>query len=154
MTIVEVLTPLLGSWQGVNKLRLLPTDEYQESTACATVSVTAQQLVTIAYTWADGDNPQDGLLLLGSSSDPEGVTSVWVDSFHSAPAWMNLPGDIGDDGVIRLTGSYAAPTGPDWGWQVHIATGTDGWSITMHNVVPGEAAYQAVETAFDRRGDC
>ena len=154
MTIVEVLTPLLGSWQGVNKLRLLPTDEYQESTACATVSVTAQHLVTIAYTWADGGKPQDGLFLLGGTSDPNGATAVWVDSFHSAPAWMTLPGDIGGDGLIRLIGSYGAPTGPDWGWQVHIAPGTDGWSITMHNVVPGEAPYQAVETTFDRRGDC
>lgn len=154
MRIVEHLAPLLGSWHGVNRLRMLPTDEYRESAAGATVSVTAREFVTIAYTWADGDKPQNGLLLLGGSSDPEGVTAVWVDSWHSAPTWMNLSGGIGDDGVIRLNGSYAAPPGPDWGWQIHIDSGGgDGGRITMHNVVPGVAAYQAVETVYDRRGE-
>jgi hypothetical protein len=154
MKLVECVAPFLGRWQGVNRLRLLPTDEYQESVASATVSVTAKELVTITYTWADGAEPQDGLLLLGGTSDPEGVAAVWVDSWHSAPAWMNLPGTIGADRVIRLTGSYAAPTGPDWSWQIHIDSGVgNGGTITMHNVVPGEAPYQAVETVYDRRAE-
>lgn len=154
MKVVECSAPFLGSWQGVNRMRMLPTDDYQESIARATVSVAAKEFVTIAYSWADGDEPQNGLLLLGSTSDPEGVAAVWVDSWHSAPTWMNLSGDIGDDGVIRLTGSYAAPPGPDWGWQIDIDPGGgNGGRITMHNVMPGEAAYQVVETVFDRRGE-
>ncbi|MGH8776265.1 MAG: DUF1579 family protein [Jiangellaceae bacterium] len=154
MKLVEQVAPFLGSWQGVNRLRMLPTDEYQESAAGATVSITAQDFVTIAYVWADGDTPQNGLLLLASSSDPDGVTAVWVDSWHSAPTWMTLAGNIGDDSVIRLTGSYAAPPGPDWGWQIHIDSGGgDGGRVTMHNVMPGRAAYQVVETVYDRRGE-
>jgi hypothetical protein len=124
------------------------------SAASATVSVTARDFVTIAYTWSDGDAPQSGLLLLGGTSDPEGAMAVWLDSWHSAPAWMTLSGNVGDDDVVGPTGSYAAPPGPDWGWQIHIDPG-DGKSgrITMHNVMPGEAAYEAVEVTYDRQGE-
>lgn len=152
MKIVECLAPFMGSWQGINRLRMLPTDEYRDSVASATVRTTAREFVTIAYTWAEGDEPQDGLLLLGGTPDPSAATAVWVDSWHSGPAWMNLSGTIGDDGVVRLAGSYAAPPGPDWGWQIHLEPGDGhGGRITMHNVVPGEAAYQAVEVICDRR---
>lgn len=150
MTIVEALIPLLGSWQGVNRLRLLPTDEYRESVAGATVSVSAQHFVTIAYTWAEEGMPQDGVILL-AGKEPSDVAAVWIDSWHSAPTWMTFTGAIDDDGVIRLSGSYPAPEGPDWGWQIHIESGGDAGRITMHNVVPGEAPYQAVETVYDRR---
>ena len=67
MSVVDHLAPMLGSWQGTNRLRLMPTDEYQSSAATATVAVTAARFVSIAYTWSDGDTPQDGLLLIGGT---------------------------------------------------------------------------------------
>ena len=73
MSVVDHLTPLLGRWQGTNRLRLMPTDDYQASTATATIAVTAVRFVSIAYTWSDGDAPQDGLLLLaGEASTADG----------------------------------------------------------------------------------
>ncbi|WP_412542807.1 hypothetical protein R8Z50_10070 [Longispora sp. K20-0274] len=186
MRIVERLAPFVGDWQGVNRLRLMPTDEYRESPATATVSVTAGEFVTVAYTWVEDGKPQNGLMLLGGVPAPadgaagsadagagpvEGVagettggpgeaaggpgeaTVVWVDSWHTGPTWMTLSGPVGDDGVVRLTGSYPAPSGPDWGWQIHIDPGHgDGGVITMHNMVPGKPAYQVVEIACDRPG--
>jgi hypothetical protein len=75
--------------------------------------------------------------------------AVWVDSFHSGPEWMNFAGDIGDDGVVRLTGWYAAPSGPDWGWQIHVEPGEgNGGRVTMHNMVPGHEPYQVVEAVY------
>lgn len=181
MKIVECMAPFTGSWQGHNRMRIMPTDEYQESDSSATVTVTAREFVTIEYTWAHEDKPQSGLLLLGSgpergsddgtgdgmgSDDGEtgaasasgvasgtGAAAVWVDSFHSGPEWLNLAGDIGDDGVIRLTGWYAAPPGPDWGWQIHIDPGDgNGGRITMNNLVPGHDPYQVVEAMYRREG--
>jgi hypothetical protein len=149
MTIVELFEPLMGGWRGVNRLRLMPTDEYKESVAGATVGVTAKGFVSIAYTWSEGDEPQDGLLLLGATSDPEGATAVWVDSWHSGASWMDLSGPI-EEGVARLAGSYAAPTGPDWGWQIHVEPAAR--RIAMYNVVPGSDPYEAVEIAYDARG--
>ena len=53
--------------------------------------------------------------------------------------------------VLRLNGSYAAPTGPDWGWQIHLHPGEgEGGRNTMHNFVPGEGPYQVVELVLGR----
>lgn len=170
MNIVECLAPLSGSWQGRNLMRFMPTDEYQESGSTATVKATARDFVTLEYTWSYEGQPQNGLLLLGSgpkadvgpTSDGTGasgarpsenhVEAVWVDSFHSTPTWLTLSGTVDDDGVVRLTGSYPAPEGPDWGWQIHIDPGDgNGGRMTMHNVVPGYDPYQAVEATYLRK---
>ncbi|MBP1135151.1 hypothetical protein JOE31_001383 [Arthrobacter sp. PvP023] len=174
MKIVECLAPFTGTWQGHNRMRIMPTDEYQESVSAATVAVTAKDFVTVEYTWAHEGQPQNGLLLLGSgpasrggpggeataageappsdASSGPGATAVWVDSFHSGPEWLTLSGNIGGDGVVRLTGSYPAPEGPDWGWQIHIEPGDgNGGRITMHNVVPGHDPYQVVEATYRRQ---
>jgi hypothetical protein len=150
MDIVRFGTPLLGSWNGENRLRLRPTDEYQASAATATVSVTATHFVSIAYTWSDGQSPQQGLLLLaGGGTEAEPATAVWVDSWHTGRALMQFSGTVGDDGILRLSGSYPASTGPDWGWHIHVDPGTGG-RITMHNVVPGMDPYQVVELTLER----
>ncbi|MEK0155027.1 DUF1579 family protein [Arthrobacter oryzae] len=152
MQIVECLAPFAGTWQGHNRMRFMPTDEYQESVSAATVAVTAKDFVTIEYTWAHEGQPQNGLLLLGSGpgEDP-GATAVWVDSFHATPQWLTLSGTI-DDGVVRLACTYPAPEGPDWGWQIHIEPGHgNGGRITMHNLVPGHDPYQVVEATYRRQ---
>ena len=150
MDIVKYVTPLLGSWQGKNRSRIMPTDDYKDSAATATVEVTAAHFASIAYTWSDGASPQEGLLLLaGSVPDAPPATAVWVDSWHTGRALMQYSATVGADGVRRLNGSYAAPTGPDWGWQIHIHPGESA-RITMHNIVPGEDPYQVVELALDR----
>jgi hypothetical protein len=145
MDIVEFMTPLMGTWKGVNRLRLMPTDDYQDSPATAEVSQTAKGFVSVAYTWFDGNEPQDGLLLIGGKSGPD---AVWVDSWHSGGSWMIFSGSI-DDGVLKLTGSYPAQSGPDWGWHIHFEPGNgEGGKMTMHNVVPGAEPYQVVEATY------
>lgn len=148
MTIADHLAPVLGSWQGTNRLRLMPTDDYQSSSATATVGVTAQRFVSIAYTWFDGDAPQDGLLLIGGDATADGATAVWVDSWHTGPTWMTFSGGLDDSGDLLLRGSYPAPPGPDWGWNIHVRA-RDG-VVTMDNVMPGEAPYQVVELTLRR----
>lgn len=148
MRIVERFSAFLGDWSGVNRLRLLPTDDYRESPATATVAVTAGQFITVAYTWAEEGEPQDGLLLIGGANESDDASAVWVDSWHASAAWMTFTGAVHDDGVVRLLGSYAAPPGQDWGWHIHVDPAHA--RITMHNIVPGEEPYQVVELALDR----
>lgn len=151
MRIVECLAPFVGQWQGIHRQRILPTDEFVASDATASVTVTAREYVSLAYTWSDGDAPQEGLLLLSGGDGPEGVAAVWLDSFHASPTWMLFAGTVGEDGVVRLTGSYAAPEGPDWGWQILVAPREGGGGrMTMLNLVPGEEPYEAVDAVYDR----
>ena len=143
MSVVDHLAPLFGSWQGTNLLRLMPTDDYQSSPATATVGVTALRFVSVAYTWADGDAPQDGLILIGGTADE--ASAVWVDSWHTGPTWMSFTGGVEDD-ELRLNGTYPAEEGPDWGWQIHVRPRDA--VLTMHNIVPGSEPYQVVELAL------
>jgi hypothetical protein len=143
MSVVDRLAPLLGTWQGTNRLRLMPTDDYQASGATATVVGTAARFVSIAYTWFDSDAPQDGLLLLGGEATADGAQAVWVDSWHTGPTWMSFTGGVDDSGELRLEGSYPADSGPDWGW--HIRVRPQDATIAMDNVVPGHEPYQVVE---------
>ena len=146
MSIVDHLTPLSGSWQGTNRLRLMPTDDYQASEATARVGVTAARFVSVAYTWSDGDAPQDGLLLIGGDTSAGSAQAVWVDSWHTGPTWMSFVGGVDDTGELRLEGSYPAESGPDWGWHIHVRP--QDATITMHNVVPGHEPYQVVELSL------
>ena len=148
MSVVDHLSPLRGHWHGTNRLRLMPTDDYQASTATAAIAVTAVRFVSIAYTWSDGDAPQDGLILVGGDADS--ASGVWQDSWHTGPTWMTFSGGIGQDDVLRLTGSYPAESGPDWGWHIHIRP--QDATITMHNLVPGQEPYQDVELTLERVG--
>ncbi|WP_315096670.1 DUF1579 family protein [uncultured Cellulomonas sp.] len=150
MSIVDHLAPLQGSWRGTNLLRLMPDDEYQSSAATASVGVTAVRFGSIAYTWSDGGSPQDGLLLLAGDATADGASAVWVDSFHTGPSWMTFSGGV-VDGVLRLVGSYPAPPGPDWGWEIHVRP--QDAVLTMHNVVPGHEPYQVVELALQPDGE-
>lgn len=136
MTIVETLGPLLGVWRGTNRLRLLPTDEFSQSAATATVTVAARRFVTVSYSWSDGDKPQDGMMLLGEDA------MVWVDSWHCPEDWMQLPRRPDDDGVVRFAGTYEK----EWGWLIHLEPAAA--KITMLNVPPGHPPYPAVEMAF------
>ena len=136
MTIVETLGPLLGGWSGTNRLRLLPTDDFQQSAATATVSVTARQFVTVAYTWSDGDKPQDGLMLIGENG------LVWADSWHTPEAWMEFSREPDDGGVVSFSGVYEK----EWGWLIHLEPAAA--KITMQNVPPGQSPYEVVEIAL------
>jgi hypothetical protein len=137
----------MGNRSGVNRFRLMPTDEYAESTATVAVATVAGAFVTVTYTWAADGVAQDGLVLLNSAADSDRVDAVWVDSFHSSPTWLALSGEAGaSDQPLVLTGSYPAPTGPDWGWQILLHP--DGL-ISMNNLVPGHEPYRVVELVAD-----
>lgn len=155
MKITEYLAPLLGAWQGTNGMRLMPTDDYEQSPAGAEIAVTAKSFVTINYTWATEGQTRDGLLLLSDSPEPDsvhlGVKAIWADSWHSSPAWMSFTGTRNGNGLLCLEESYPAPAGPDCGWQIQIDPGAGVNSrITMHNLVPGHPAYQVVELTLQR----
>ena len=140
---------LLGTRSGTNKLWLAPGEPVRESECTATVERVGQgQFLMIRYTWSWEGAPQDGLLLV--ALEKRDVPAVWTDSWHMARNLMMCTVDDTGDDVLSVSGSYAAPTGPDWGWRIEVRPEADGWALRMYNIPPGESELPAVEAIFTR----
>lgn len=164
MSIPANLGTLTGDWTGPNHLWLDPTQPAQTSPSNLSIQKTAQgQFLLLQYSWSFEETPQDGLLVLGQASG-EGATVTWLDSFHTAERCMifqevadipaDAPADIPASSPAQVTvkGSYAAPEGPDWGWQIALAPQVDGtFKIIMHNISPEGEMFLAVEATYTRK---
>jgi len=151
MTIPAALAALAGQWTGTNHVWLDPSKPSRDSATTLSVATAAQgRFVTLQYTWADEGQPQDGLLVLGQT--PDGVArATWIDSWHMGDLYLVLTGALDAAGRASLKGSYAATSGPDWGWQIAVAALPDGrLQIVMHNVTPDGEAQLAVEATYAR----
>jgi hypothetical protein len=149
--VLSRLAELKGQWSGASQLWLAPGQPARVSETTATVADAGQgRFVTLAYTWADKDKPQDGLLVIGFEQSRGVVTAYWLDSWHMSDKVMLCEGTVGDDGAIEVAGAYAAPPDPDWGWTIRIEPGDESFRLLMHNVSPGGEAALAVEAVFRR----
>lgn len=153
MTALAELTTLIGRWQGANHLWLTPQESVRISESTAEISAIAhEQFTELRYTWADEGKPQQGWLVLGRAPKNAAIQAVWFDTWHMAHQFMVCAGNADDKGVVRIQGSYAAPPGPDWGWQITIEPqGKDAFRFLMHNITPEGEKFLAVEVAFSRQ---
>ncbi|MPV35904.1 DUF1579 family protein [Georgenia subflava] len=136
------LAHLVGSWQGTNAFRMMPTDDFHEAPATATVTTAAGGYgVVLAYTWAHPeDGRQEGILLVGSPEPgQQSVDVAWGDSWHQRPAVTLLSGTL-SDGALEVTTDY----GGGWRWTIAIG-GTSTLRITMDNVIPPEQATEDIQ---------
>ncbi len=131
---------LAGTWHGTNGFRMMPTDEFHDAPATATLTTAAGgQAVVVTYTWVHPDDgPQEGVLLLGSPDEHQAVTAAWVDSWHQHPAVLMLAG-VATDGRLEVTADY----GGGWLWTIAVE-GDVALRLTMLNVVPPEQATDEV----------
>jgi len=146
------LIELEGGWMGVNHLWLTPDSEAIVTEAEARVDLEAQgTFLTIRYTWVYADVIQEGLLLIGCEQNSDRVRAAWLDSWHYADQMMYCQGKRNEDGSLSVAGSYAAPSGPDWGWWISLHALKDNlFKIVMHNVPPDGEAVLAVEILLER----
>lgn len=156
MSVVESCQEALGTWMGTNRLRLKPDDPYRDSESTATVALAARRIVTVAYTWVEEGEPQDGLVAVGDGGAANEAVGIWIDSWHQKPRWMELEGTV-EDGVIRLLGDYAEGQA---GWRITLDPSGESLRMTMDNILPesmvgiegeGTIDYQAVEATYARR---
>lgn len=153
MPALTQLTDLIGKWQGENHLWLYPGDPVHLSESLAEISPVFQgQFSELCYTWAEGRKSQEGRMLLGQMPDSETIQAVWFDTWHMANQFMVCQGGVDAGGVVQVKGAYAAPPGPDWGWQITIEPqGKDQFRFLMHNITPEGESFLAVETIYTRR---
>jgi hypothetical protein len=152
MSIDQKLTGMVGSWKGTNRLHVPWMEEkLKESDSSATVrSKMNGQFLSIEYTWAYDGEPQEGLLIIGCDRKSDAVQAVWTDSWHSKDVLMLCNGTRKTDGTISVTGSYAVPDHPDWGWRTEIIPGDEKFRYAMYNISPEGDEEIAVETDFTR----
>jgi hypothetical protein len=153
MTIPVSVSNLVGNWRGANRLWLFPTDPVRESETTMVVSQAAQgRFVTFQYSWAYEGVPQDGLLVVSVDPNLDVKQAFWIDSWHMQDKIMQCHGTVGVQGEISLKGSYPAPPGPDWGWQIDVTLKQDGrLFLVMHNITPEGNSLLTVEAAYSRK---
>jgi len=117
-----------GSWEGINTLWLQYPNDPQESAATAVVSPGR-----VEYTWSYKGDPQTGTFEF--SGGGERLDAQWTDSWHSKEAMAC--GGAERDGVVKVTGTYAAGEGPDWSWRTEFRLDApDKLNIKMYNILP------------------
>lgn len=143
---------LVGDWRAISRLWLSPDDPVRESESLAAIrAVGRDQFNELEYSWAFDDRPQVGRLILGQDPGSHAVKAVWFDSWHMKNDFMVCLGGVDPTGVVAVKGEYAAPPGPNWGWEILIEPDAQGgFSLSMYNIPPNGEPELAVEARYTR----
>lgn len=148
-----MLSTLTGAWEATNQLWFMPGTPVHESASTLQVAPVVGDAVTmLRYTWShDGASHEGVMLIRDVSTTPPHM--VWYDSFHTGGTFMVLGNGTRTDAHLAATGSYAAPTGPDWGWRIEVHTSEPGVLLVRHyNILPDGQEALAVEARYTRQG--
>lgn len=153
MSIPGALSGTVGQWSGANKLWFMPSEPAFDSETRAEVSLAAGgHFLALRYEWAHEGTPHQGFLLIGEDTSAGRCDAAWVDSFHNSHRLVPCTGPLSTDGVLRATGSYPAPPGPDWGWRIELSVPQpDALLLRMFNIMPDGQEALAVEATYARR---
>jgi hypothetical protein len=145
----ERLRRLAGDYTGVTRTWLDPAAAPDESTATLHVeSIFGGRWLRFEHRGSVMGKPHEGEALLGFHIDEGRFEHCWVDSFHTGSAMMWSKGEAHEDGVIRVTGSYAA--GPErWGWRTEFHLG-EALEVRAFNISPAGEESRAIETRWTR----
>ncbi|MBX3174715.1 MAG: DUF1579 family protein [Gemmatimonadaceae bacterium] len=153
MSVPGSLSRSVAEWTGHNKLWFKPSDP---AFACATTARTTLEaggnFLAMRYEWSHAGSAHHGMILLGEDVAAARCDAAWVDSFHNGQRLMLCTGPISTDGVLRATGAYPAPPGPDWGWRLELsAPAPEQLLLRMFNIMPDGTEALAVEASYSRR---
>ena len=132
----DPLSNILGRWGGEKQVFLSEsaTPDISSNTQLSVSSV-AGGFLQISYSWSHKEQPHEGVLLIGQHTGES--TVAWVDSWHQKTQIMALSGTSDEEEGVNVSGSYAAPPGPDWGWRIVVQSAdSDQLEIRMYNIFP------------------
>lgn len=146
-----LLRAMTGEWQATNQLWLMPGTPAHDSVSRLTVAPVVGEAVTmLRYTWAYEGAPHEGVMLVRDVPAAPPLI-VWYDSFHSGGTFMTFGQGTRTDDALTATGSYAAPTGPDWGWRIEVhVPAADTLLLRHYNIMPDGQEGLAVEARYTR----
>ncbi|HSI89088.1 MAG TPA: DUF1579 family protein [Pyrinomonadaceae bacterium] len=152
MAIEKRFLDLAGTWQGTNRLHLpwMPVPLLESPSQATIRPLAGGQCLEIVYTWSYEGKPQEGVMLLNGDAGSTAIRAVWTDSWHSANVLMICEGSVSPNAVISVSGSYAVPDHPDWGWRTELFIDNGDLNYVMYNISPEGIEELAVETRFSR----
>ncbi len=154
MKLAALHPQLLGNWSGESLLWMSADAAPLASPSRLSVTLVAMgRFLSLGYTWVYEGKPQEGLLIVGDHNQQSLATAGWVDSWHQSGKVMHCVGSVEGEG-FAVTGGYAAPPGPDWGWRLSVtASSVEELVLEMHNVPPGGEPELAVRGRYRRSKD-
>lgn len=150
MAVPSPLGALAGSWAGTSTLHRSWLEGEEKTHAAASalrIDLTASY-ANVGYTWHLDGEAQQGTLIITSGA--EATTAAWTDTWHADSTIFQFTGGTGDDGVLRLNGTYPAGDGPDWGWRIEFEATGDGMQMRMVNIDPEGVEEWAVQADYRR----
>jgi lactoylglutathione lyase len=141
----------LGAFAGSTQLWLDPAAAAELSPSTATLASRAGGVAfELAYEWSFRGRAAAGLLTAHVNASGRARAS-WTDSWHLHDALMACEGTA-DASSLSVSGAYAAPPGPDWGWRVALRPiGADGVRLEMFNRAPDGSESPAVACDYQRQ---
>ncbi len=138
---------LVGRYLGHTKLWLDPSAPPEASVSELRVeALLGGRFLRFEEQGSATGKPRAGERTLGYHRDAGRYELSWIDSFHTGSALMRFTGAPREDGVIAVTGSYAA--GPEtWGWRIEIHAGKE-LMVREINISPAGEETPAVETVW------
>jgi hypothetical protein len=145
----DLLTAMVGEWEGTYRLWLEPGVLRSESPSRATiVPMLHGRYVAQDYEWADQGALQQGTMLLGSDGDGAWHLA-WVDTYHTGSSIMPSRGEAG--GAAEVTGTFEGG-GEQWGWRTTwTMSDPDHLVVTAWIITPQGEEGKATEATYERR---
>jgi hypothetical protein len=139
MALTDTFTTTAGGWKGSKTVWPGPDADVITSDVWLDARLAARgKFIVFAYDWTVTGEAQQGELGFSLASDGVTAQGWWIDSWHNDNAVMQLAGIATANNVVKLSGTFPAPDGPDWGWDIQIRSTDTELDIVMWVIPPGE----------------
>lgn len=145
MALTDAFTQTAGGWKGTKTVWPGPGADAISSDVWLDARLAARgKSLVLSYDWTASGEAQQGELGFSLSTDLAAAQGWWIDSWHNDDAVMQLTGRVTESNVVMLSGTFPAPDGPDWGWDIQISTTETEMDIVMWVIPPGETGMLGV----------